>query len=121
MPKITIEKATHKTTIHRTTVEINAPDKAMYYEWNDDGIFFAEGLILFAIIPRYKDSVIYNLIQVSSNKQNYTDFHPTTDCKDEYFLDHKGLRNRALDILTNINTPFKEISKETFDKNVWNY
>ena len=114
--KIEIEKAVSYKEVKKVTVEVNIPDEAVYYEWNDNGIFFAEGLILFAFIPRYKNAHVYDLIQVMQNKQDYTDFHPTSDCKDSYFLDHKGLRNRALDILTNINTDFKLISEDDFNE-----
>lgn len=113
--KIEIEKAVSYKEVKKVTVEVNIPDKAIYYEWNDDGIFFAEGLILFAFIPRYKGAHTYDLIQVMRNKQDYTDFHPASDCKDDYFLDYKGLRNRALDILTGKNYDFKLISEEDFN------
>src|ERR1035437_5040882 len=109
-----IRIATNKTIVTTYEKEVDFPDEAVYYAWTDNGCFFAEGLILFAFIPRYKGAHNYNLIQVSRNKQEYTDFHPS-DCKDDYFLDYKGLRNRALDILTGKEYNFKLITKEEFD------
>lgn len=109
-----IKIATNKTIVTTYEKEVDFPDGAAYYSWVDDGCFFAEGLILFALIPRYEGAHNYNLIQVSRNKQEYTDFHPS-DCKDDYFLDYKGLRNRALDILTGKEYHFKPITENEFN------
>jgi len=111
--KIAVNKIT--TTVNTIEKEVDLPDEAAYYAYTDDGCFFAEGLILFAFIPRYPGGHTYDLIQVRQNKQDYTDFHPTSDCKDDYFLDYKGLRNKGLDILTSKNDNFKLITKEEFD------
>ena len=109
-----IEKAISKTVVNTTTIEINLPDNPVYYSYDDNGRFFPEGLILFAIIPKYENANVYYIYKIINGCQYFTDFHPS-DCKDEYFLDYKDLRHKALDILTNINTEFKEISKELFD------
>lgn len=109
-----IEVAVSKTVVTTKTVTVDLPETDTYYAWNDDDLFFSEGLVLFAILLKYEKSSNYYLVQISRNKQDFTDFHPT-DCKDNYFLDYKGLRNRALDILTKKNDDFKPITKEEFD------
>lgn len=123
MAKVTIEKATSKTVINTIHVDVDLPDEAKYYMNNDNGIFFPQGTILFAIIPKYEGDKSFFLYQITKGRQRFTDFHPS-DCKNEDFLDYKGLRNDALDILTNVNTEFEEISKEVFDEqriNLLNY
>lgn len=70
-------------------LEVNVPQEAKYYRKIDDGFFFPEGEILFAIIPRYKPKegspvTAFTLVRITRNCQQYTDFH-ISDCKDEYF------------------------------------
>ena len=112
--KRTISIATNKTVVTTYEKEVDFPDNAVYYAYNDNGIFFAEGLILFAIIPRYEGADNYTLLQVRRNKQEYIDFYPS-DCNSDHFLDYKGLRNKALDILVGKNNDFKPITEEEFN------
>ena len=97
--------------------KVDLPEVAKYYSKNDDGKFFARGIILFAILPKYKNNPTnsYTLIEVEINKQNYNDFVPTDDCKQKYWLTESGLRKTAFDIVTKSDYEFKEITAEEFE------
>lgn len=109
-----------KTTLEHIDLEVELPTVEKYYSANDDGIFFARGLVLFAIIPRYKNSPAnnYMIYEVESGNQKSTDFVPTKDCRSDYWLKESNtIRNTAFNIITgkkNYDLEFKEISKEDF-------
>jgi len=118
--KKSIDIAVSTTQINVQTKEIDFPECTKYYSKNDDGKFFAEGLILFAIIQKYPDSIqTYNLVRVTRNKQEFNDFCPAKDCKQDYWLkDGSSLRKEALKIISEqkYSHGFTEITKEEFDK-----
>lgn len=93
------------------------PEVAKYYSKNDDGRFFARGIVLFAILPKYENNPThsYTLVEVERNKQDYNDFVPTDDCKQKYWLSESGVRKTAFDIMTKSDYEFKEITAEEFE------
>ena len=86
-----------------STVKANVPQEAKYYRKVDDGNFFPEGEILFAIIPWYtpkegKPVTYFRLVRVTQNCQQSTDFSLTKDCKDSYFTrQYTPLKKAILD------------------------
>lgn len=115
--KKTIEIAVSQTKINKIEQEIDLPEIPKYYSWKDDGRFFPRGLVLFAIIPYDEKTPYYTLVEVERNKQDCTDFRPTSDCKVEYWISNPNqLRKLAFNIITNKEWDFKECTKEYFDK-----
>ena len=107
--------AVNKTQVDRVEREVELPETAKYYSKNDDGNFFPRGLILFAIIPYREGSTHYTVLEIERNKQSYTDFVPTSDCKGEFFLSN-NLRTTALALIEKSKfDDFVEITKEEFD------
>lgn len=111
-----LEVAVSYEKVNKTNRKVNLPEVAKYYVKNDDGNFFPRGIILFAIIPNYQDNPTYSytLIEVERNKQDYNDFVPTKDCKQQYWLSG-GIRKTAFDIITRDEYSFKEITQEEFE------
>lgn len=94
-------------------IEFEFPSEHKFYKMVDDGNFFPRGLILFGIIIKYSSTVL--LIEVERGKQFYTDFVPTKDCKQEYWLsDTNDIRRTALSIMTGQHSSFNEITKDEF-------
>lgn len=113
-----IEIAVGREVINSIKREIDFPEVAKYYAKTEEGRFFPRGLILFAIVPKYPNSInTYLLVQVQRGKQDYNDFEPSGDCKQAYWLKEEGVRKQAFDIITNPNglDGFKEISEEEFE------
>ena len=113
--KKTIYVAVRTTHINTKQIEVDFPQTKKYYSKNDDGNFFPRGLVLFAIIPLYceTETVAYTLVEVERNKQDYNDFWPTKDCRQNYWLTD-SIRNTALDIITGKAYEFKEVTEEYF-------
>ena len=110
-----IKVAVYEKVIETKEIELEYPKEPRYYKRFDDGSFFAEGLILFAIIPKYKDSTML-LIRVTKGRQDYNDFVPTKDCRQSYWLkSDETLRNEAFRILTTSHHGYEEICKQQFD------
>jgi hypothetical protein len=111
----TIKIATNLKIIEFTEKTIDFPDTSKYYSHHDDGAFFGEGLVLFAIIPL--GEMYYRLVRVSENTQKSTDFSPMKDCKSEYWLKDDvdtNLRKRALGIIMGNSIEYSEISELDF-------
>lgn len=114
-----IEVAVNYERVVSKKINVDLPETEKYYAKNDDGNFFPRGVVLFAIIPMYKENPTssYTLIEVEASKQNCTDFVPTKDCRQTYWLsDTSGIRRTAFNIITKADYEFKEITKEQFDK-----
>lgn len=115
--KVELEVAVNTTIINKKTIQVDLPEKPIFFYKNDGGNFFPRGLILFAIIPRYEDNPThsYMIYEIERNKQNSNDFVPTADCKSEYFL-KGGIRRTAYEIITNKSKYFdwKEITEGAF-------
>lgn len=112
-----IKVAVNQTVVKHRDLEIDLPETAKFYFKNDDGNFFPNGFMLFAIIPRYENNPThsYMVYEIQRNKQDSNDFVPTTDCKSEYFL-KGGIRKRAYEIITNSSKYFdwQEITEDAF-------
>lgn len=94
-------------------IELNYPKDHKYYKMHDDGVFFARGIVLLAIIKKSPSSFL--LFEVERGKQFYTDFVPTKDCRQEDFIDSKNsIRRIALDVMIGGYTPFDEITEAEF-------
>jgi len=117
--KKVIEVAVNYKTVTTEKKNVNLPTTKKFYERNDDGVFFPRGLILFAIIPKHENSTdTYLLVEVERGKQDYNDFVPTKDCRQDYWLSDKGskIRHTALEIFTNDFHLFKEITEKEFEE-----
>lgn len=113
-----VEVAVSYELVNTRTVELTLPKGALYFSKNDEGRFFPRGLVLFAIIPKYENSDrAYFLIEVSSNKQEFTDFVPLEDCRSSSWLKSTGLRKQAFDIFKapSLLGDFVPVSKEYFE------
>lgn len=105
--QVTMEKKVTK------EVELELPKKSLFFKRNDDGNFFPRGLILFAITVKYSHTFL--LFEVERGKQFYTDFVPTKDCRQEYWLtDTNSIRRTALKLIMGELEDFEEIEKEEF-------
>lgn len=116
-----LEIAVNRTQLNTIKKEVELPESDKYYSKTDDGRFFPEGLILFAVLLKHPNSVTsYTLIRVTRNKQEYNDFVPTKDCRQDYWLNNScSLRKQAFDLWTDpigCKDGFKEITKEEFEK-----
>lgn len=99
----------------RETINLEYPTEHKFYKRNDDGAWFARGIVLFGIVIKHSTSFL--LFEVERGKQFYTDFVPTKDCRQDYWLsDTNDIRRTALEIMLGKNSEFKEISKEDFIK-----
>jgi hypothetical protein len=80
MEKI-IKVATNRKVITVDTKEttVNLPEVNTFYSKNDEGRLFNRGLVLFAMIPRYKTNPTnsYTLVEIERNKQDYNDWVQT--------------------------------------------
>lgn len=121
MKKI-IKIAVNQTVVNHVEKEIDFPETEKYYSKIDNGRICPRGIILFAIIPyKNRSNPSYTLLEIERNKQDYTDFIPQDDCRQEYWIKNFGLRKTALQIITNSIEPgfmphgFTEISKEEFN------
>ena len=118
--KIQLEIAVNRTQVNTIKQEVELPESDKYYTKCDDGKFFPEGLILFAIIQKYPNSTTtYTLVRVTRNKQEYNDFVPTKDCRQDYWLNNScNLRKQAFQIWTNPTSldGFKEITQKEFEE-----
>lgn len=104
--------------ISKKTVEFEFPSEPQYWERVDDSRFFAEGNILLAIIPKYSHTM--DLIRVTKGRQQWNDFVPTKDCRQEEWLKGGSIRHEAFSVITGIDDRFagqdewKQITKEEF-------
>jgi hypothetical protein len=99
----------------KETINLEYPTEHKFYKTVDNGAFFARGLILFAILIKHRNSFL--LFEITKGKQYYTDFVPSKDCRQDYWLtDTNDIRRNALDIMMNKSTVYEEISKEEFFK-----
>ena len=97
----------------KETINLEYPTQDKFYKRNDDGAFFARGVILFGILVKY--STTFLLFEVERGKQFYTDFVPTKDCRQDYWLsDTNDIRRTALEIMLGKDRDFVEITKEEF-------
>lgn len=113
--KTTIEIAVSKTVVKTETRGIDFPEVEKYYRKHDGGNFFPRGIVLFAIIPIYPGkTAAYHVVEVERNKQDFNDFWPSKDCRQEYWLS-SSIRKTAFDIITKSDHEFKEITKEEFE------
>lgn len=95
------------------TIKLEFPTEHKFYKMIDESNWFARGVVLFAITVKYTNTFI--LFEIERGKQFYTDFMPTKDCKQEYWLsDSNGIRRTALSIMLGKNVDFKEISIDQF-------
>lgn len=114
--KTEIEVAISVMKIISKIVEVELPTEPKYYAWTDVGTFFPRGLILFAIIPQFKGkSGSYLVVQVERGKQDYTDFVPTTDCKQKEWMENSSVRKTAFEIITGNNYDFQLIEEAEFE------
>lgn len=141
--EVKINKKQISKTIEYTTKEVDVPQVAKYYRKMDDGNFFPEGEILFAIIPWWKPKegktvTYFRLVRVTQNCQQSTDFNIIKDCKDDYFsrtymplkkvildwisshkryYEYTWLRPEALSIMSDYSYVhnYKEITEEDFN------
>jgi hypothetical protein len=110
-----IEVITHteKVIVTKETVSIELPTESKFYKMQDDGAWFARGTVLFAIIVKHKTT--FMLYEIEEGKQFYTDFVPTKDCRQDYWLtDSNSIRRTAFDIMYGKNTEYTEMTKEEF-------
>lgn len=109
--------AVNQTVVESRDIEVDLPEIPKFYFKNDDGNFFPNGFMLFAIIPRYETnpSSNYMLYEIQRGKQNSNDFVPTKDCRSKYWLEG-GIRKTAFDILVNNSeySEWKEITEDAF-------
>lgn len=103
----------NKMVIVTEEIEVNFPETPKFYFKNDDGNFFASGWMLFAIIPKHKNS--YMLYEIQKNKQDSNDFVPTKDCKSEHWV-NGGIRKTAFDIIVGKSYmwEWQEITEDAF-------
>ena len=116
--KKTIDITVSETITNTITRELDLPELAKYYSKNDNGRFDPQGVVLFAIIPKYEKNPthVYNLVEVKRNKQDYNDFEPHDDCKQSFWLKGGTIRHTALDILNNRSFDnWKEITADEFN------
>ena len=94
-------------------IELEYPTEHKFYKRNDDGRFFARGLVLFGITIKY--STTFLLFEIERGKQFYTDFVPTKDCRQDYWLtDENDIRRTAFKIMQGKFEAFEEITKDEF-------
>jgi len=94
-------------------IELDYPKESKFYKMNDDGRFFARGIVLFGIVIKY--STTFLLFEIERGKQFYTDFVPTKDCRQDYWLnDTNDIRRTALKIMQGKYEAFEEITKDEF-------
>lgn len=95
------------------TINLEYPVENKYYRMMDDGNFFPRGDVLFAIIVKHASA--FNLFEIERGRQFYTDFVPTKDCRQEYWLkDSNSIRRTALEIMLGKDNDFDEITFEEF-------
>jgi hypothetical protein len=115
--KIEVLERTRKTVEEQVLKEINLeyPTESKFYKLNDDGRFYARGIVLFGITIKY--STTFLLFEIERGKQFYADFVPTKDCRQDYWLnDTNDIRRTALKIMQGKYEAFQEITKEEFFK-----
>lgn len=94
-------------------IELELPTKSLFFKMNDDGNFFPRGIILFAITVKYSNTFL--LFEIERGKQFYTDFVPSKDCKQDYWLsDSNSIRRTALKLMMGKLGAFSAIEKDEF-------
>lgn len=94
-------------------VELEFPTEHRFYKRNDDGNFFPRGLVLFGIKVKYSKTFL--LFEIERGRQFYTDFVPTKDCRQDYWLeDDNTIRRTALKIMLGQYSAFEEITEQEF-------
>ena len=120
MKKIEIDVAVNKKVVQvvSKTISINLPSTHAFYRKVDDGCFFPEGIMLFAIILKYPGCFTkFTLVKVTRNNQVSTDFHIEKDCNDEYWLTDNSIRKVAYKILsTSYSDHWQIITNDEFEK-----
>lgn len=115
--KQTIKIAVSVTNVNTEEREVEVLTEEKYFQRFDEGRFFPRGEILFAIIPRSKTTGWYTIMQVERNKQDYNDFVPSKDCRQEYWLgDGEQLRKTAFDLIQGKEYGWTEMTKELFEE-----
>lgn len=113
--KIQVLQKERKTVVEEVMkeVELEFPTEHKFYKRNDDGNFFARGLVLFGIKIKYSKTFL--LFEIERGKQFYTDFVPTKDCRQDYWLtDENNIRRTALQIMLGQYSAFEEITEQEF-------
>jgi hypothetical protein len=118
MVTIKVVKQSRKTVQEEITVmvEVDTPTSPKYYRMVDNGNFFPRGVVLFAILPKYKGTENnYMLYEIESGNQKSTDFVLTKDCRQPEWLEtSEAIRRTALAILMGERKDFEEINSITF-------
>lgn len=94
--KVTIKETVDVTKVNTREVEVDLPESAVYL---GKGMHYPYSSELFAIVPQKDGSPHnYNIVKVTSNRQEYNDFVPTDDCDSEFWM-KESLRRDALKII----------------------
>jgi hypothetical protein len=94
-------------------IELDYPKESKFYKMSDNGRFFARGTVLFGIVIKYSTSFL--LFEIERGKQFCTDFIPTKDCHQDYWLnDTNDIRRTALKIMQGKHEALEEITRDEF-------